>query len=222
MGAGNVSYTVYKHTSPSGKVYIGITSQRPETRWGRSGEGYKHSPHFRAAIEKYGWDAFEHKILAEGLTKETAERIEIDLIDAHRSTDPRFGYNVDKGGSTGAKHTAETKRKIGEASRRRVWSPESRQKLRAYKLAHPTPPEVAAKIGEANRGKKHRAESIAKIQAAQEKKPVRNLATGQSYVSIQDAARACNLDASHIAAVCRGRRKSTGGAVWRYEEEVIA
>lgn len=217
-----MSYTVYKHTSPSGKVYIGITCQKPEARWGRGGEGYKHSPHLYAAIEKYGWNAFKHEILAEGLTKETAEQIEIDLIDAHRSTDPRFGYNIDRGGSTGAKHTAETKRKIGEANQRRVWTPEARQKLRKYKLSHPTPPEVAAKIGDANRGKKHRPESIEKIRAAQEKRPVRNLTTGQSYASVQDAARACNLDASHIVAACRGRRKSAGGAVWCYMEEVIA
>lgn len=27
------SYTVYKHTSPSGKCYIGITLTKPEYRW---------------------------------------------------------------------------------------------------------------------------------------------------------------------------------------------
>lgn len=26
-------WTVYRHTSPSGKVYIGITSQNVERRW---------------------------------------------------------------------------------------------------------------------------------------------------------------------------------------------
>ena len=26
-------WIVYKHTSPSGKVYIGITSNSPEKRW---------------------------------------------------------------------------------------------------------------------------------------------------------------------------------------------
>lgn len=34
------SYTVYKHTSPSGKVYIGITKKKPEYRWNH-GRGYK-------------------------------------------------------------------------------------------------------------------------------------------------------------------------------------
>lgn len=37
------SWLVYRHTSPSGKVYIGITSKsNPDYRWGR-GKGYKGS-----------------------------------------------------------------------------------------------------------------------------------------------------------------------------------
>lgn len=27
-------YTVYKHTSPEGKVYVGCTSTSPKRRWG--------------------------------------------------------------------------------------------------------------------------------------------------------------------------------------------
>lgn len=215
-----MSYTVYKHTSPSGKVYIGITCQRPEARWGREGGGYKHSPHLMAAIKKYGWTAFRHDILAEGLTKETAERIEIDLIEAHRSTDRRFGYNTDRGGSTGPKHSEETKRKIGEANRSRLWTPEARQKISAYKRAHPTSPETAQRIGEANRGRKHRPESVEKIRAAQPKRPVRNLTTGETFQSVQDAARALNLEASKIVKVCKGKRSAHGGYRWAYGEVI--
>lgn len=35
-----MGYTVYKHTSPSGKVYIGITKRKPEYRWNK-GKGYR-------------------------------------------------------------------------------------------------------------------------------------------------------------------------------------
>lgn len=35
-------YCVYKHTSPSGKVYIGITVQNPLYRWNK-GNGKKKS-----------------------------------------------------------------------------------------------------------------------------------------------------------------------------------
>ena len=44
---------MYKHTTPNGKVYIGITSQLSEKRW-LSGHGYK-GTYFGNAIKKYGW-----------------------------------------------------------------------------------------------------------------------------------------------------------------------
>lgn len=215
-----MSYTVYKHTSPSGKVYIGITCQKPETRWKRDGAGYNHSPHLLAAIKKYGWDAFQHDILAAGLTKDAACAMEVRLIAEYDSTNPANGYNADLGGSTGPKHSAETKRRIGEANRARVWTPEARQKISAYKLAHPTSPETARRIGDANRGRKHRPESVEKIREAQPKRPVRNLTTGETFASVMDAARALDLEASKIVKVCKGKRGSHGGYRWAYEEVI--
>ena len=40
-------YYIYKHTFPNNKVYIGITCQQPELRWGNAGEGY-------LQVNKYG------------------------------------------------------------------------------------------------------------------------------------------------------------------------
>jgi len=72
------SWIVYEHISPSGKVYIGITCQKPEKRWKR-GAGYvrtdNHQPLFANAILKYGWDNIEHKIVATGLTKKEAAEV---------------------------------------------------------------------------------------------------------------------------------------------------
>lgn len=48
-GKGN--YSVYRHTSPSNKVYIGITSMKPEQRWGKYGQGYKTNNSFSNAIK---------------------------------------------------------------------------------------------------------------------------------------------------------------------------
>lgn len=44
-----MSWTVYMHKSPSGKIYIGITGRKPEKRWD-NGNGYKHCPHMAAAV----------------------------------------------------------------------------------------------------------------------------------------------------------------------------
>lgn len=214
------SFTVYKHTSPSGKVYIGITSQKPESRWA-NGKGYKHSPHFRAAIKRHGWGNISHEILAEGLTREAAEQMEVELIKSYHSTDREYGYNIDRGGSTGPKHTEETRAKISEANRCRKWALATREKLRVYRLAHPATEETARKIAEANRGRRHRPESVEKIRAASRKAPVINMSTGQKYPSINSAARDLNLDPSKIVAVCRGKRKTHGGHCWRYAEGVM-
>ena len=57
-------YTVYQHKNKiNGKIYIGITSKDPEKRWGHNGYNYKSSSYFYSAIQKYGWDNFEHNIL---------------------------------------------------------------------------------------------------------------------------------------------------------------
>lgn len=111
-------YCVYKHTSPSGKVYIGITSKKPEERWGKNGSKYKKNQHFWNAIKKYGWDNFEHLILFENLTKKEACEIEISLISSFNSQDPECGYNISPGGDlgfTGCHFSAEVKQKLSES-----------------------------------------------------------------------------------------------------------
>lgn len=93
-----MNYTVYKHTSPSGKVYIGITSQKVQDRWCRQGQGYKKNTHFYRAIQKYGWDNFKHEILYTGMPEMDAKHKEIELIKKHQSNNPKNGYNLTIGG----------------------------------------------------------------------------------------------------------------------------
>lgn len=108
------AYIVYKHTSPSGKVYIGITKQDPQRRW-QGGIGYKQHPHFARAIEKYGWNNFSHEIVTDGLTKEEAQNKERELIRELNATDRNYGYNMTFGGEVGAKFTDEVKEKISKS-----------------------------------------------------------------------------------------------------------
>lgn len=59
---------IYKHTSPSGRSYIGQTIKKlPEKRWGKRGQGYfkgnAKDHKFIRAIKKYGWENFTHEIL---------------------------------------------------------------------------------------------------------------------------------------------------------------
>ena len=70
------NYFVYLHRNlTNGKRYYGITSEKyPEERWRK---GYSHNRHLSAAFEKYGWNGFEHIVVAKGLTKAEAEQMEV-------------------------------------------------------------------------------------------------------------------------------------------------
>lgn len=90
-------YTVYKHTAPSKKVYIGITGQAVEKRW-KNGTGYIDNSYFYRAIKKYGWNNIQHKIIEEGLTLKEACTKEKELIAFYKSNERNFGYNMTNGG----------------------------------------------------------------------------------------------------------------------------
>ena len=110
-----MSYIVYMHTNKTnGKIYVGLTSKKPEERWG-NGQKYKKGTHFRNAVNKYGWDNFEHKIIKENLSKNEASYWEQYYISFYNSSDRRYGYNMSSGGEHGGHpQTEETKKKISE------------------------------------------------------------------------------------------------------------
>jgi len=91
-------YSVYMHSTPSNKRYVGITSNSPKYRWGKNGYGYKRHPHFFNAILKYGWENITHIILFVDLSEEDAKQLEINLIAKYKTNDRRFGYNGTTGG----------------------------------------------------------------------------------------------------------------------------
>ena len=169
-------YVVYKHTTPSGKVYIGITGKKPEYRW-KNGNGYKDNAHFDNAIKKYGWENTKHEIVANGLTKEQACDLEIELIAKYHATDQRKGYNISAGGEcsgAGVHPSAETRRKISEAKkganhpyygkhlaaehRRKISESEKGVNNPFYGKHHSA--ETRRKISEANKGKHYSAETL--------------------------------------------------------------
>ena len=85
-------YSIYKHTLPNGKVYIGQTKLQPEKRW-QKGNGYSNQLHFYRDIIKYGWDNIQHEILIEVETHSEALRKEREYILEFHSNEPEFGYN---------------------------------------------------------------------------------------------------------------------------------
>lgn len=85
----NEKYSVYIHTFPNGKRYVG-RSKKPLTRW-NNGRGYITNETMYRDIEKYGWNNIEHSIIAENLTLEEANRLERNIIDCYNLVEE--GYN---------------------------------------------------------------------------------------------------------------------------------
>lgn len=132
----NRKYVIYKHTNiVNGKVYIGQTCDANE-RWRSNGKNYCGCIKFYNAIKKYGWNNFEHEILYENLSKESADKIESDLIKQYDSINN--GYNLKEGGSRGDL-TKSSLAKMSESLKRGyVEHPERRQKIsKALKGGHP-------------------------------------------------------------------------------------
>jgi len=157
-------YTVYMHTNKiNGKKYIGITCQGVERRWRNNGSGYKNSIYFYNAIQKYGWENFNHKVLEEGLTKEYAESEEIRLIKEYKTTDRNNGYNIANGGKSNGMHSEETKKKMSEKVKQRDIDYSKLSKMWEINRNRTYTEEHKQNISKANKGKKRTEEHIENI-----------------------------------------------------------
>lgn len=191
------NYCVYKHKNKiNGKVYIGITCQNPRKRWGRNGKKYFDSPKFYNAIQKYGWDNFEHIILYDNLSKDEACSKEIELIDFYKSNTKKYGYNITSGGE------------------HYIPSNDIRKKISNSKMGHSTSEETKHKMSLAKLGCNHpRARKIICIN------------TLVVYDTAIQAEIDTNIKNEHILSCCHGKIKSSGKTsdgqkiYWKFYDE---
>lgn len=150
-------WTVYCHTTPSGKRYIGITSKKPEKRW-QNGKGYSNNKPFSKAIEKYKWENIKHEILDTNLTEYEAKCLEEYYIFSYQTyvgfKDCK-GYNCTLGGEGTLGHIVndETRRKQSEAKKGKPAWNKGLQSPRKGKPGKPHTEETKRKISESHKGK---------------------------------------------------------------------
>lgn len=223
-------HIVYQHKNKiNGKMYFGITSRKPKERWGNNGSGYKSTPHFYSAIQKYGWDNFEHNILYEDIPKEEACYIEKMLIEKYKTQNREFGYNILEGGQA-SELPIEVRRKMSES-------------MTGNKngLGHRCSEEKKKKISDAQKGRKFTESHKRKLSEAAKKRHVpcseekrKKLSenypnkrevycdeTNEVYPSVQECARQLHLYATNVSKVCKGIHNTTGGYHLRYYDDVI-
>lgn len=211
-------YCVYKHTNThNGKIYIGVTSQRPSKRWD-CGRGYQKNQHFWSAIQKYGWDSFLHEILFDNLSADEAFSKEQELIQEYDSCNCEKGYNLSTGGEHGAEgrfgekhpmwgkhHTEETKQKIRNRNLGVPFSPErlaafhahidreelserAKRKFAYCNKGRKWSEESNRKRSESNKGKKRSEESRDRIRQSK-RKPILQLDADGTVIKKWDSAK---------------------------------
>lgn len=199
------NYCVYVHTSPSGKKYVGQTGTKPEYRWGKDGNSYLQmkngkykQPSFAYAILKYGWENFEHEIIASNLTKEEADNLEKLLIEKLNTMNSKYGYNLREGGHS-SHISEEQKRKISETLKGNVISESTRRKL-----------------SDSMKGKYLGANSSCAKKIVQYDMQGNRI---KIWDSISDAARELNVNVANLAKCCNKADdvyKTIGGYIWRF------
>lgn len=232
------NYTIYKHTTPNNKIYIGITKQSVKRRW-RNGYGYK-GQLFYKAIEKYGWNNIKHEILYKNLSEKQAKILEVSLIHYYKSNNKDYGYNITIGGDTseGRIITQELREKLkkgGQMSIKFTHTEEANKKRRKTMTGRKLSESHKQKVSENHADvsgvnnpmykKHHSEETRQKISAAQKKRKVICLTTGEVFDSIAAATAYYNLSRSSIKNNVTGRRKSAGKLadgtklIWQYYDE---
>lgn len=202
-------YIVYQHINKiNGKSYIGITCQPTCRRWGKDGQKYCECPHLWHAIQKYGWNNFDHKILYTGLTHDEACETEKRLIAEYKTTDPNFGYNISKGGDGHdsdlmIQKWEDPEFKADMSNRmREAWKDPEKRKQRSN----------AAKQRWSN--KEFKDKTMQKVREACHR-AVRCIETGEVFYMIKDAAQKYNIHSGNIINACKYNGRCCGYH-WEY------
>lgn len=165
-----MEYTIYLHRNKTnGKCYVGQTHFEVNTRW-RNGEGYKTQKRFYRAIQKYGWNGFEHIILCK-CWEEEVDFLETQFIKKFDSMEN--GYNCESGGNKNKHYSKEyreaiSKRQLG--TKRKPHTEESKRKMSESRLGSKhqyygkhLSEEHKKHLSESLKGRKHSQETKNKI-----------------------------------------------------------
>ena len=175
-------YTVYRlENVVTKKNYIGMTSMKPQKRWGGGYRGKK----MKKAIATYPLDlCWKKSIEFQTPNKEQALELESELMKWYDSIEN--GYNTSEYGSGDFKRSEELKNKLSESMT----------------------------------GKHHTEESKNKISKSMGVNGILQFSKDGDFIaeysSTHEAERQTGCYQTHICQCCKGKRKSTGGYIWKY------
>lgn len=216
-----------------------------------NGNGYKHSSHFYNAIQKYGWDNFDHEIIKSGLSKEEAQQMEIEYIKNNQTQDKRYGYNISRGGEW-HEYSEEAKERLsklfsgsGNPNYGNYWTEEEKKEwsvkhsgINAPGYGKEISDEKRAKISASHTGEIRTVEMRNRISKTLKERykniepligfgiPAKRILCVEiekSFDSIAEAARSLGIkNKSGISAAASGKMRTCGGYHWKYLESSVS
>jgi group I intron endonuclease len=220
---------IYKITSPSGKVYIG-QSTNIKKRWLHyTALDCADQPKLYNSLIKYG--VSNHKF-------EVLEECEIDLLNEKERYWQELYNVIEKGlncklvqtNDRSGYHSKETRKKIGDANRGKPSSMKGRKHTEETKLKMSIAAKKSSyKRGKRFKGKKHSEETKNKISLANKGRPAVNRRAIlqmdlkgnviREWNSITEALKTTGI--TGIANVVTGKSKNSGGFIWKYKEDKV-
>lgn len=215
---------IYKYTSPSGKCYIGQTTNEKIRREHWNTEGPYAGRKINRARKKYGFNNFSYEVLERHLYRSIEEAqssldtLEIYYIGIFNSY--KNGYNCTIGGNTtlGYSHTEDTKSKISKAHIGKRASSETKSKLSMMRKGKIHSKEWSANISKSLKGRP--CTWADKIASSKNKAVIQYNTNGlyiKEYSSTKEASSWTNISSAAIYKCLSGVNSTAGGFIWKYK-----
>lgn len=222
------------------KVYIGQTNNYKK-RWRNNGQEYKpknkNYSRFWNAIQKYGWNNFEHIILKKCSNRDEANYWEIYYIKFFNSQNEEYGYNISEGGNGSTNYFANLtqeeqellRKKLSERSKRMWNSEEYKQKqsegMRKVFESQEYKEKMSQVIKKNYENEAYRNKHLRSIRKSIGS-PIQCIETGQCFESISAANEFFGKSrrSTAINDFFRGKQKTAFGYTWKHinKEEYYA
>lgn len=219
-----MEYIVYIHINKENEhKYVGITHHsNPVKRWGINGSGYKHCIKFLNAINKYGWNTFDHLVICK-TSKDKAIIIEKALIALYKKRG--ISYNIANGGEGSESFSQETKDKLRSYTPWIKGKHHSAETIKRIAKAgrRPCSEETRRKISKATKGRPYYGiseEGNRRIIKALSKPVIQYSVDGNfitEFPSATAAEKFLGVKGNHISCCCTGKRLKAYGYKWRYK-----
>lgn len=232
---------IYKITSPSGKIYIGQTTNFTKRKNYYKNGAKPYQIRIHNSLQKYGYDAHSIVLIEQCSVDilNERERYWQDFYDVigENGLNCRLTETKDKSGFI----SEESKAKMSEARQKRILTDKEKYRLKSLFLGRKHTEETKRKMSESAKGKKFTAEHIAKLpqnqkgkfrpKASESTKIKQSLSSPKSkivyqytmngmfideYRNVSEAQRCLGI--KNISSAALGKIPSSGGFKWRYDK----